>query len=117
MLIMCLTANDGPKLIVSVNRVRVVKHCLAAFDLIFLLNPSFESTCAQNKSCRPSIPLQLLFWPNFGFQYEIWSFWQSNFDQNHLKRVQLGTVLPRLVSAADLDVRVATRHTGKHLTA
>ena len=70
----------------------MVKHCLAAFNLIFLLNPSFEPTCAQNKSCRPSIPLQLLFWPNFGFQYEIWSFGQSNFDQNHFKRVQLGTV-------------------------
>jgi len=67
----------------------VVKHCLAAFDLVFLLNPSFESIFAQKQSCRPSIPLQLLFWPNFMFPYEVWSFGWSNFAQNHFKRIQL----------------------------
>ena len=61
MLIMCLTANDGPKLIVSVNRVRVVKHCLAAFALVFLPNPNFESIFAQKQRCSSSCPLQLLF--------------------------------------------------------
>ena len=68
----------------------MVKHCLAAFTLVFLLNPSFESLFAQKQSCRPSIPLQLLFWSNSKFPYEIWSFGRSNFDQNQFKRVQFG---------------------------
>ena len=61
------------------------------FEHVFLLNPSSESTFAQYQSCRSSCPLQLLFWPNFRFQYEIWSFGLSNFDQKALK---LGTVPP-----------------------
>jgi hypothetical protein len=55
----------------------VVKHCLAVFDLIFLRDPSFKSTFAQNKSCSSYRPLQLLFWPNFMFQCKIWSFGRS----------------------------------------
>jgi len=54
-------ANLGVNLVISVNRVRVVKHCLAVFDLIFLNDPSFNPTFAQNKSCSSSCPLQLLF--------------------------------------------------------
>ena len=60
------------------------------FEHVFLHNPSSESTFAQYQSCRSSCPLQLLFWPNFRFQYEIWSFGWSNFGQNQFKLVQLG---------------------------
>ena len=92
---MCLTANYGLKLIVSVNRVRVVKHCLAVFDPIFLLDSSLESTFAQNKSCRSYRSLQLLFWQNFMFQCKIWSYGRSKLAKSHSNSV---TVPPRLVS-------------------
>ena len=60
------------------------------FDRVFVSDPSFKSTFAKKQSCRSSLPLQLLFWPNFMFQCKIWSFGRSNFDQNHIKRVPLG---------------------------
>ena len=40
------------------------------FDPVFLSDPSFKSTFALKQSCRSSLPLQLLFWPNFMFPYE-----------------------------------------------
>ena len=52
------------------------------FDLVFLLDPSSKSTSAQNESCSSSFPLQLLFWSNSEFLYEIWSFSGSNSSQN-----------------------------------
>ena len=53
------------------------------FDLVFLLDPSFKSSFAQNESCRSSLPLQLLFWPNFKFLYQNLSFGGSNSSQIH----------------------------------
>ena len=69
--------------VISVNRVRVLNIDLAVFGHIFLLDPSLKSTFAPNQSCRPSLPLQLLFWPNFKLQYEILSFSRSKLGQNH----------------------------------
>ena len=60
---------------------------LAEFEYVFLHDPSFEATCAQNKSCRPSIPLQLLFWPNFMFQCKISSFGWSKSGQKSVKMI------------------------------
>ena len=71
MLTTCLTANHRLKFVVSANQVRIVNIRLAVFDLVFLANPSLNSTFAQNKSCRSYLPLQLLFWSNFKFLYEI----------------------------------------------
>ena len=56
------------------------------FDPVFLIDPSLKSTFVQNKSCRSSLPLQLLFWPNFTLPYKIWSFNQSKLSQNRSKR-------------------------------
>ena len=52
------------------------------FIYIFLLDPSLKSTFAQKQSCRSSLPLQLLFWPNFKFLYEILSFIRSKSSPN-----------------------------------
>ena len=79
--------------VISVNRVRVLNINLAVFDRVFLPNQSLKSTFAQNKSCRSSLPLQLLFWPNFKFQYEIWSFGRSNFGQINSNEFNSVTVL------------------------
>ena len=49
MLISCLIANQGLITIISVNRVRAVNIGLAAFDLVFLLNPSLKSTLPKSK--------------------------------------------------------------------
>ena len=68
--------------VISVNRVRVLNIDLAVFDHIFLPDQSLKSTFAQNKSCRSSLPLQFLFWPNFKFLYEILSFNRSKLSQN-----------------------------------
>ena len=43
------------------------------FEYVFLLDPSLKSIFAQKQSCRPSLPLQLPFWPNFMLPYEILS--------------------------------------------
>ena len=59
------------------------------FDLVFLLDSSSKSTFAQNKSCRSSFALQLLFWPNFTFPYQILSFGQSKSGQTRVKLIQL----------------------------
>ena len=56
------------------------------FDPVFLIDPSLKSTFVQNKSCRSSLPLQLLFWPNFKLPYKIWSFNQSKLSQNWSKQ-------------------------------
>ena len=61
----------------------MVKHCLAVFDLVFLLDPSFKSTFAQNKSCSSYRSLQLLFWLNFTFQCKNRSFGWSKSAKNH----------------------------------
>ena len=53
------------------------------FDPVCLDDLSFKSTFAQNESCRSSFHLQLLFWSNSKFLYEIWSFSWSNSSQNH----------------------------------
>ena len=116
MLIMCLTANYGLKLIVSVNRVRVVKHCLAVFDPVFLLDSSLESTFAQNKSCRSYRPLQLLFWQNFIFQCKIWSFGRSNSAKNHSISINCDSPVFAQFTTG-LDVGVATRRAGEPLAA
>ena len=50
--------------------------------MFILLDPSLKSIFAQNESCRSSFPLQLLFWPNFMFPYQILSFGWSKSDQN-----------------------------------
>ena len=52
------------------------------FEHVFLPNSSSKSTFAQNKSCRSSLPLQLLFWPNFKFLYEKLRSGWSNLGQN-----------------------------------
>ena len=57
---------------------------LAVFAHVFLLDPSLNSTFAQKQSCRSSLSLQLLFWPNFKFLYEILSFNKSKSCQNRL---------------------------------
>ena len=57
------------------------------FDPIFLIDQSLKSTFAQKQSCRFSLPLQLLFWPNFKFLYQILSFGRSNTGQNQSKCV------------------------------
>jgi hypothetical protein len=75
----------------------VVNIVLAVFDPVFVSNPIFKSTSAQNKSCRSYSSLQLLFWPNFMFQCKIWSFGRSKSAKNHSNSV---TVPPRLVSAS-----------------
>ena len=56
----------------------------AMFDPIFLNDPNLKSTFAQKQSCRASLPLQLLFWPNFKLLYENLSFGWSNLGQNSL---------------------------------
>ena len=68
--------------VISINRVRVSNINLAVFDHVFLPDQSLKSTFAQNKSCRSSLPLQFLFWPNFKFLYEILSFNRSKLSQN-----------------------------------
>ena len=86
----------------------VVKHCLAVFDLVFLRDPSFKSTFAQNKSCSSYRSLQLLFWPNFMFQCKIWSFGWSKSAENH--SISVNGDSPVLLSAPPaLDVGAATR--------
>src|SRR6185503_6950018 len=73
------------KFVISVNRVHDLIFVLAVFDLVFVLDLSSKSTSAQNESCRSFNPLQLLFWPNFMFPYEIWSFnWSNSGKKNHL---------------------------------
>ena len=47
------------------------------FDPVFLSDSSFKSTFAQKQSCRSSLSLQLLFWPNFKLLYENLSFGRS----------------------------------------
>ena len=68
------------------------------FDRVFLPDPGLKSTFAQNKSCRPSIPLQLLFWPNFKFLYESLSFGWSNASKNRSKFVEPHCSSPVLVT-------------------
>src|SRR6185312_13768413 len=68
------------KRIISVNRVRVLNIVLAVFDYVFLLDPSSKSIFAQKQSCRPSLPLQLLFWPNFKLLCENYSFGRSKIE-------------------------------------
>ena len=63
------------------------------FDSIFLPNPSFKSTFAQNKSCRSSLPLQILFLLNFKFLYQSLSFGWSNTSKNQSKFIEF-TVFP-----------------------
>src|SRR6185436_14280129 len=75
------------------------------FDLIFLPNPSSKSTFAQNKSCRFSLPLQLLFWPNFKFLYEVLSFNLSNASQKLIKPF---TIVPLFVTVLVRDAHAAT---------
>jgi len=92
----------------------VVKHCLAVFDLIFLRDPSFKSTFAQNKSCSSYRSLQLLFWPSFMFQCKIWSFGGSKSAKNHSSSVN-GASPVLLSSPPAIDVGVATRRTSANL--
>src|SRR6185312_9899289 len=54
---------------------------LAVFVYVYLLNPSSKSTFVQNKSCKSSLPLQLLFWSNLKLLYENLSFRRSNASQ------------------------------------
>ena len=53
------------------------------FDRVFVSDPSFNSTFAQNKSCSSYRSLQLLFWPNFKFLYQISRFGWSKSAKNH----------------------------------
>src|SRR6185437_11333913 len=69
----------------------MVYSTLARFSRVFPPDLSFKSSFARNKSCRFSFPLQLLFWPNFKFQYKFLSFGSSNSGQNHSN---VFTVLP-----------------------
>jgi len=71
--------------VISANQVRIVNFDLAVFDRVFLPDPGLESTFAQNKSCRSSLPLQLLFWPNFKSLYQILRFGWSNASQKWSK--------------------------------
>ena len=57
------------------------------FDCVFLFDPSLKSIFAQNKSCSSSFGLQLLFWPNFKFLYQILRFGWSNASQNSVKTI------------------------------
>ena len=50
--------------------------------MFFSPDQSIKSTFTQNKSCRSSLPLQLLFWPNFKFLYEKLRSGWSNLGQN-----------------------------------
>ena len=77
---------------------------LAAFDHIFLLDPSHKSTFAQKQSCRSSLPLQLLFWPNFKFLYENFEFQLVKLEQKSFKR--------RNSASPVLDTVPPRRHTG-----
>ena len=76
------------KFVISVNRVRDLIFVLAVFDLVFVLDLSFKSTSTQNESCRSSFPLQLLFWPNFMFPYQILSFRWSKSGQTRVQFIQ-----------------------------
>ena len=76
------------------------------FDRVFVPDPSFNSTFAQKQSCRISRPLQLLFWPNFKFLYQISSFGRSKSAQ----KLKFGyCASPGGQCLAGLDVGVATR--------
>ena len=86
--------------VISVNRVRIVNIDLATFDLVFLPNPSLKSTFVQNKSCRSSLPLQLLFWPNFKFLYQSLSFGRSNASKNRSKFIELHYFAPVLATVS-----------------
>jgi hypothetical protein len=71
--------------VISANRIRIVNFDLAVFDRVFLSDLGLKSTFAQNESCRSSLPLQLLFWPNFKFLYQILRFGWSNVSQKTVK--------------------------------
>ena len=53
------------------------------FDRVFVSDLSFEATFAQNKSCSSYRSLQLLFWPNFKFLYQISRFGLPKSAKNH----------------------------------
>ena len=71
LLIMCRNS------IISINPYAKYISIVAELNHSFLPNPQPESTFAQNQSCRSSLPLQLLFWPNFKFLCEVLSFGRS----------------------------------------
>jgi len=56
--------------VISANQVCIVTINSAEFKHVFHPNPNSKSTFSQNQSCRFSLPLQFLFWPNFKFQYK-----------------------------------------------
>jgi hypothetical protein len=86
--------------VISVNRVRVLNIDLAMFDHVFLLDPSLKSTFARKQSCRSSLSLQLLFWPNFKFLYQSLSFGWSNARKNRSKSSTVFSCAPLCSSDA-----------------
>ena len=79
------------------------------FDPVFLSDPSFKSTFAQNKSCRSYRTLQLLFWPNFKCPYEISSFGRSNASQFQSNEI----TVPSLFSPVHHRSRRRRRHASR----
>ena len=87
---------------------------LAKFDHVFLSDPGLKSTFAENKSCRSFLSLQLLFWPNFKFLYEILIFIGSNRVKNRSKPI---TVLLLVLHCARTRAHAGDRHTAGDLHA
>ena len=75
----------------------ILSLALIEFDRVFVSNPIFKSTFAQNKSCSSYRSLQLLFWPNFTFQCKFWSFGWSKSAKNH--SISVNGDFPVLVSS------------------
>ena len=71
------------------------------FDYVFLPNPSLKSTFAQNESCRSSVPLQLLFWPNFKLLYKNLSFGWSNSNQFQSNELTVPPCTSTMLAATD----------------
>ena len=92
-------ANQEFNLVFSVNRVRAVNIDLAVFEHIFLSNPSSKSTFVQQQSCGSSLPLQLLFWPNFMFLYENLSFEWSKLSKKSVKRITVDSLFVTVLGA------------------
>jgi len=81
-------------------------------DLVFVFDLSSKSISAQNESCRSFLPLQLLFWPNFKFLYEILSFIGSNRVKNRSKSI---TVLLPVLHCDRTRAHAGDRHTAGDL--